>query len=106
MQTLGDWKKLNQLWGCLVELTNFLSKCDVDFESKANDMASFFVQRDYPNNIVLSALERVRQIPRSVTITPAISLDDLSQRSPFNLWGQYFTFVAVFLLHYFYHFLE
>ena len=49
---------------------------DVDFESKANDMASFFVQRDYPNNIVLSALERVRQIPRSVTITPAISLDD------------------------------
>ena len=23
----------------------------------------------------------------------------LSQRSPFNLWGQYFTFVAVFLLH-------
>ena len=25
----------------------------------------------------------------------------LSQRSPFNLWGQYFTFVAVFLLHLF-----
>ena len=28
----------------------------------------------------------------------------LSQRSPFNLWGQYFTSVAVFLLHLFYHF--
>ena len=35
----------------------------------------------------------------------SISLS-LSQRSPFNLWGQYFTFVAVFLLHLFLSFLE
>ena len=38
---------------------------------------------------------------RPAALNHKSNLLSLSQRSPLNLWGQYFTFVAVFLLHLF-----
>ena len=43
---------------------------DADFEEKAEEMASFFLQRRYPENMVKKALDQVRPIPQQKTLQP------------------------------------
>ena len=43
---------------------------DADFEEKAEEMANFFLQRQYPENTVKKALDQVRPISRQKTLKP------------------------------------
>ena len=50
-----------------------------DFEEKAAEMVTFFTIRNYPTRIVTSALEKVRQIPRNLTLTQSLPGDDFDR---------------------------
>ena len=43
---------------------------DTDFEEEAKEMVEFFIQRHYPEDIVRTALQKVRTIPRHQTLQP------------------------------------
>jgi len=43
---------------------------DTDFEEKAEEMVKFFIQRQYPEDIVRTAIPKVRTIPRQQTLQP------------------------------------
>ena len=52
----------------------------VDFEDKAEEMKGFFLARDYPAQVLESALAKVKLISRSTALLPSSSSDKNSDR--------------------------
>ena len=55
---------------------------DRDFESKCDEMRSFFINRGYPHSLISDALAKVSKISRSSALTPKIPSS--SNRVPFT----------------------